>query len=523
VGRLGLENITLVDPETMEVFFTIEQSTVLGTNLVTGPYSGTNMANLGRVLAKSQSEGDYKVADFEMYRPALGSPKAFIGTPIFDGPRVIAVMILRIPNEQIASILSGNESWEAEGLGKSGEVYLLGPDQTMRTDSRFLIENRAAFIQSMRRSTLTSGNVDRIEKLGTTILTVPVKHEAAAAALRGETGLKRLNDYRGVSSLMAYGPIDLDSVRWGVIAKIDEAEAMAPLHEYAVSVLIWGVGLSLLATVLALAAAHTLTRPISALVKAAKKVSQGALDVEVEVVARDEYREFGEVFNEMVRNLRTSRQQLQHQVMENERLLMSLLPASGAAQVREGNAEARQSFADVTVAYVNFSGFESLPAELGETDSMALLSDVVAACDEAAEQYGIEKVRTIGSSYLAVSGLSVERPDHTALMVQFASEVVRIVKRFNAERGVNLVAEIGINAGPVVGGLVGRRKFIYDLWGDTVKLARGIESDGRMSILVTRPVYDRVRDLVTFGAATNSDVRGMGRVELFSLLDEATV
>jgi class 3 adenylate cyclase len=298
---------------------------------------------------------------------------------------------------------------------------------------------------------------------------------------------------------------------------------MAPLREYAIRVLVWGVGLSLLATLLALAAAHMLTRPISALVKAAKKVSQGALDVEVEVVARDEYREFGEVFNEMVSNLRTSRHQLQHQVMENERLLMSLLPASGAAQVREGNAEARQSFADVTVAYVNFSGFESLPAELGETDSMALLSDVVAACDEAAEQYGVEKVRTIGSSYLAVSGLSVERPDHTALMVQFASEVVRIVKRFNAERGVNLVAEIGINAGPVIGGLVGRRKFIYDLWGDTVKLARGIESDGRMSILVTRPVYDRVRDLVTFGAATSSDVRGMGRIELFSLLDEVTV
>ena len=80
---------------------------------------------------------------------------------------------------------------------------------------------------------------------------------------------------------------------------------------------------------------------------------------------------------------------------------------------------------------------------------MALLSDVVAACDEAAEHHGVEKVRTIGSSYLAVSGLSVERPDHTARMVDFAREVVRIVKRFNAERGVRLVAEIGINTGPV--------------------------------------------------------------------------
>ena len=107
-------------------------------------------------------------------------------------------------------------------------------------------------------------------------------------------------------------------------------------------------------------------------------------------------------------------------------------------------------------------------------------------------------------------------------MVDFAREVVRIVKRFNAERGVHLVAEIGINAGPVIGGLVGRRKFIYDLWGDTVRLARGIESDGDMSILVTRPVYDRVRDLVAFGSETRANVRGMGQVELFSILDEAT-
>lgn len=523
VGRLGLENITLVDPETMDVFFSIEQSSVLGTNLLSGPYAGTNMAALARKLLSSRNEGDYKVADFEAYPPALGSPKAFVGTPVFSGSRMIAIMLLRIPNEPIARALSGNRSWEAEGLGKSGEVFLLGPDQTMRTDSRFLIEDPAAFIKALRQSTLTSGTVDKIEKLGTTVLTVPGNHEVAVAALQGETGMKRITDYRGVPVLEAYGPVDLDSVRWAVIAKIDEAEAMAPLRDYAIRVLAWGVGLSLLATMLALATAHELTRPITALVRAAKQVSQGTLDVEVEVKAQDEYREFGEVFNEMVSNLRTSRQQLQQQVMENERLLMSLLPASGAAQVRGGNAEARQSFADVTVAYVNFSGFDSLPPDLGEGDSMALLSDIVAACDEAAEQHGVEKVRTIGSSYLAVSGLSVERPDHTAQMVQFAREVVRIVQRFNAERGVHLFAEIGINAGPVIGGLVGRRKFIYDLWGDTVKLARGIESDGRMSILVTRPVYDRVRDLVTFGSATSTDVRGMGKVELFSLLDEASV
>jgi class 3 adenylate cyclase len=521
INRLEQGNLTLIDPETLEVFFSLEQSSVLGTNLVNGPYAASTMAKLALGLRNSQNVDDYKLADFEAYYPSLGDPKAFVGTPVFDGPRMIAIMLLKLPIEPISAALSGNQRWEAEGLGKTGEVYLLGPDRTMRTDSRFLIEDRAAFLTTLRQSTLTSRTVDTVDKLGTTILTIPVDHEAAKAALRGETGVKAIDDYRGVSSLMAYGPVDLDSLRWGVIAKIDEAEAMAPLGIYAKRVLTWGVGLSLLATVMALLLAKALTRPISALVRAAKQVSQGALDVRVEVTATDEYRELAEAFNEMVDSLRTSRAALDRQVLENERLLVSLLPASGAAHVRDGNAEARQSFADVTVAYINLVGFESLPPELGEDGSMALLSDIVAACDEAAEQHGVEKVRTIGSSYLAVSGLSVERPDHTARMVDFAREVVRIVKRFNAERGARLVAEIGINAGPVIGGLVGRRKFIYDLWGDTVKLARGIESNGKASILVTRAVYERARDLVPFGSATNADVRGMGPVELFSLLDEA--
>jgi class 3 adenylate cyclase len=516
INRLEQGNLTLVDPETLDVFFSLEQSSVLGTNLMNGPYAASKMAKLVLSLRNSQNVDDYKVADFESYYPSLGDPKAFVATPVFDGPRLIAIMLLKLPIEPISNALSGNQQWQAEGLGRTGEVYLLGPDQTMRTDSRFLIEDRATFLETLGRSTLTSRTVDTVDKLGTTILVVPVEHEAARAALRGERGVKQLLDYRGVPALMAYGPVDLDSLRWGIIAKMDVAEAMAPLADYAKRVL------SLLATLMALVLAQVLTRPITALVRAAKQVSQGALDVQVDVIATDEYRELGEAFNEMVASLRTNRQELDRQVLENERLLVSLLPASGAAHVRDGNAEARRSFADVTVAYVNLGGFESLSPDLGEDDSMGLLSDVVAACDEAAEQHGVEKVRTIGSSYLAVSGLSVERPDHTARMVDFAREVVRIVRRFNAERGVHLVAEIGINAGPVIGGLVGRRKFIYDLWGDTVRLARGIESDGKTSILVTRPVYERVRDLVAFGSATRADVRGMGPVELFSVLDEAS-
>jgi class 3 adenylate cyclase len=214
---------------------------------------------------------------------------------------------------------------------------------------------------------------------------------------------------------------------------------------------------------------------------------------------------------------------MQAQTQETERLLASLLPAPGAAQLREGRHDEPQSYSDITVAFVNLVGVDAAQgADAGTDGSVNLLSDIVTALDEAAEELGVEKVRTIGSSYLAASGLSVERPDHTARMVDFAREVVRIVRRFNAERGLGIVAEIGINAGPVTGGLVGRRRYIYDLWGDTVRLARGIESDGHTSIQVTRAVYDRVRGDVGFGPPFQAEVRGMGSVELYPVSESAS-
>jgi class 3 adenylate cyclase len=521
--RLGFENVILVDPDTLEVFYSYEESAILGTNLGNGPYASSNLAALARGLSTSKDVDDYRVGDFEEYRPKLGAPGALMATPVFDGPRIVAVLLLRFRLEPIADALSGGRQWEAEGLGKTGEVYLLGPDQTMRTDSRFLIEDPKAFIQTLRQSRLTTRTADAVERLNTTILTLPVRHDAAVAALRGQTGLMAIEDYRGVDVLMAYGPVDLDSLRWGVIAKIDRSEAMAPLAAYTRRALAVGGGLALLASVVALFMASALTRPIAALVTAARRVSTGALDVQVDVAPDDEYRELGEAFNEMVRNLRDSREDLDRQVQENERLLQSLLPASAAAQVRGGTSDTPQSFADVTVAHINLGDLDALARELGEDRAMSLLSDVVGALDEAAEQHGVEKVRTIGSSYLAASGLSLERPDHTARMVEFAREAVRIVRRFNAERQTNLLAEIRINAGPVIGGLIGRRKFIYDLWGDTVRLTRRIESDGHTSIVVTRPVYDRVRELVPFGAPTYADIQGIGAVELYAVVDEAVV
>ena len=515
--RFGFENLLLIDPDTLEVFFSYQANAALGTSLETGPYASSNLAEAARALRRTQNVDDYRMSDFEFYRPALGKPRAFIATPVFDGNRLVAIMALRLATNKIEAALSN------EGMGKTGEVFLIGPDKRLRTESRFMQEDPKAFVAGLRSSKLTTHTVDKIERLGTAVLLAPQLGEASDAALTGRTGVDDDDvDYRGEPVFTAYGPVDLDSLRWAVIAQVDQKEALAPVRAYAAQALAAAVGLCLLGSLVAIAYASRITRPISALAAAAERVGQGDSDAEVSPPKDPELRAIGDSLNRMIRSLRAQKAEVQAQAQESERLLESLLPASGAAQMREGGHDTPRSFADVTVAFVNLFGLDDLALTLGEEAALNLLSDMVGAFDEVAEGLGVEKVRTIGSSYLAASGLSAERPDHTLRMVEFAREAVRIVRRFNAERGLELVAEVGINTGPVTGGLVGRRRFIYDLWGDTVRLARGIVSDGETSIQVTKSVRDRVQDLVDFGPAVPTEIKGMGRIELYPLIEAGT-
>src|SRR5262249_47220197 len=147
---------------------------------------------------------------------------------------------------------------------------------------------------------------------------------------------------------------------------------------------------------------------------------------------------------------------------------------------------------------------ESAPADR----AVGLLNDLVTAFDEVAERHGVEKVRTVGSSYLAVCGLSVQRPDHSCRMGEFGQDLLRIVGRVNRERGVNLGAGVGVEGGRVGGGVVGRTRFIYDLWGATVNVARGLAEGEVNTVRVTQAVHDRLSGLYDFEGPLEFEVPG---------------
>jgi class 3 adenylate cyclase len=302
-----------------------------------------------------------------------------------------------------------------------------------------------------------------------------------------------------------------------VIAEMDVAEAYKPIHDYARQALLAATALALTTTVLALATSWLLVRPLKQLSAAARKIGAGESAVSVDLHTRDEFGELARVFNDMAASLRRQRSELEEKARENQELLLNILPSAAIEQRRGGDEKATRQFADVTVVVAEFRGVDELGGRGDDSRSLTLLGDLVAACDEAADRCGVEKVRAVGAMYLAVCGLSVSRPDNTARALHFARELAQIVAAFDREHGAELRLSVGINSGPVVGGVVGRHRFLYDLWGDTVAIASQLAAQGVSAIHVTQQVRDRLSDLYAFDGPVAMELRGQGTVNMWSL------
>ncbi|RLS48282.1 MAG: HAMP domain-containing protein [Planctomycetota bacterium] len=518
----GYEDILLIDDDTLEIVYSLKKRPDFATSLRAGRYAGTSLARAAASLALARDKDSYRVADIEAYVPDAGLPVGFVLSPIFNGPEMIGILALEFPVDRIVAITTGRFEWEREGMGKTGECYLVGPDLMMRSRSRFMVEDQEGFMASLRRSSLPSTTVDQIERQGNVINQLPVRTPAAEDAIRGREGLTIITDYRGVLVLSSYGPLDLDSIRWGVIAEMDVEEAYAPIRSYARHALLAATGLSLGTAILALVASWLLVRPLRQLTEAARRIGAGEVGVRVDLNSRDEFGDLARTFNQMSESLREQRSELEAKARENQELLLNILPAAAVAQRRDGDEKATRQFADVTVLVAEFVGLDSVSGPGSERAAMDFVSDLIAACDEATERCGVEKVRAVGSAYLAVCGLSLPRPDHAARTVQFGRDLCRIVAQFNSLHGTALSVSVGVNSGPIVGGVVGRQKFLYDLWGDTVAIASRLAAQNGQAVVVTDPVHDRLVDLYAFAGPVDVEVRGNGTVRTWALQDRGT-
>jgi adenylate cyclase len=207
----------------------------------------------------------------------------------------------------------------------------------------------------------------------------------------------------------------------------------------------------------------------------------------------------------------------------SEGLLRNVLPDSIARRLKEKPGEIiADSFDEVTVLFADIVGFTPKATTLSPDRVVNLLNEVFTSFDELVDRYGLEKIKTIGDAYMAVAGLPQPRADGAEAVADMALEMIEIAKRTRDETGSPISIRIGINSGPAVAGVIGRRKFSYDVWGDTVNMAARMESHGIPdAIQVTRQTYDILKDRYVFELRDTVEIKGKGRVEAFILTGKA--
>jgi class 3 adenylate cyclase len=202
----------------------------------------------------------------------------------------------------------------------------------------------------------------------------------------------------------------------------------------------------------------------------------------------------------------------------SERLLLNVLPAPVAARLKRSDDVIADRFPEATVLFADIVNFTPLSAELAPEEVVALLDDVFTAFDRLADERGLEKIKTIGDAYMVAGGIPTPRADHCEAVAEMALAMLHECDGRRAG-GSTLRLRIGMDSGPVVAGVIGRRKFIYDLWGDTVNIASRMESQGAPgSIQVTERVHARLCDRYRLEPREPIEVKGKGLMNTWFLV-----
>ncbi len=210
---------------------------------------------------------------------------------------------------------------------------------------------------------------------------------------------------------------------------------------------------------------------------------------------------------------------LREEQEKSEQLLLNILPQAIAERLKKNETTIAEYFPEVTVLFADIVGFTHLATIMPPIDLVELLNKIFSKFDLLCEQHGLEKIKTIGDAYMVVGGLPDPRADHAEAIAQMALDMQTEIARFNANNKKYFSIRVGIHSGPVVAGVIGIKKFIYDLWGDTVNIASRMESHGlSWRIQVSETTYKLLERKYLFQERGIIDVKGKGGMRTYLLI-----
>ncbi|VXD12209.1 adenylate/guanylate cyclase domain-containing protein [Planktothrix paucivesiculata] len=218
--------------------------------------------------------------------------------------------------------------------------------------------------------------------------------------------------------------------------------------------------------------------------------------------------------------LQEANQELIIEQEKSENLLLNILPPTIAEKLKEGHSNIADGFAEVTILFADIVGFTDLSKRIPPAELVKMLNHIFSGFDELTERHSLEKIKTIGDAYMVVGGLPTLRPDHAETVAEMALDMLHEMNQFNEKYGTAINLRIGINTGPAVAGVIGTKKFIYDLWGDAVNTASRMESHGIPgAIQVTQETYEILKHKYVLQHRGIIHVKGKGDMTTYFLLD----
>lgn len=297
--RFGFYDVFLIDNETGDIVYTVYKEIDFASSLQNGAYRNTNLAKAFNQALTITNKDDVALVDYNEYLPSYNAPASFIACPIFDGEKVIGVLAFQMPIDNINEIMTNHKQWENVGLGKTGESYIVGEDFTLRNQSRFLIEDSLNYFKLLKEIGVGNITINKIRNYKTSVGLQTVKTLGTKEALAGKNGNLIFDDYRGVSVLSAFKPLQILGMKWVIMSEIDEEEAFSPTQKLKYSIFTASLIILLFILVLSYFVSREVTKPLKELEYDALELAKGNLDVEITNERTDEIGSLANSFKKM--------------------------------------------------------------------------------------------------------------------------------------------------------------------------------------------------------------------------------
>jgi len=369
----GYYDIFIIEPESGHIIYSVFKELDYATSLNTGPFKNSGLAKAFKQGMTLQNEDDTILIDFAPYLPSYDAAASFIASPIMREGKRIGILIFQMPIDGINGIMTNDQSWKSTGFGDTGETYLVGGDSLLRSQSRFLIEDKAGYLQAMKNS-LDSVTLAKIDATGSAIGLQKVDNSSSRGAISGVSGITYLNDYRNEPVISAYTPVEVLGLKWGLLSEIDQQEAFSHLKQLSNSIVtttgVIAIVLIIIMGVIGAYFTRIVVRPIETFSRKVSQItSQQDLTIRIPTQGNNEFSALGTELNSMLESLAT--------FVTNMRESAENL-AGNSKQLNDASVDAAEQ--------VNQQNLEVNAAATATTELSASITEVASSAEQAASQ-----------------------------------------------------------------------------------------------------------------------------------------